>query len=337
MSSEVYQDSHYIYAGQDGTPWHGVGTQRNGRMTIEDVARFNPRFAETPVLCRLWYGDPSKPNASGTGSTERKDCGDLRAIVSPSNGYLFGTASKDYKPRSYVDIFRRVFGWVEQLGAHVSGAALLQGGRRAFIMARCPSLDFTVGGEDKHEFWLPIFSGHDGKTGIHGFGTTVRVVCANTVRAGMEEAGENGALVSIAHTGNVDGKLASASETLGQLVQVRDAYERAMGTLLAKQLTAADTRETLSTLFPGDSGRAENAKLAVERLARSGRGNVRYAGTAYALLQGVTDYVDHEAVKTSSGDVNERRFLYATTGAGAQLKRDALQLLLNGSPVKVAA
>ncbi len=40
-------------------------------------------------------------------------------------------------------------------------------------------------------------------------------------------------------------------------------------------------------------------------------------GTAYGLLQAVSDYVDHERMQDATA---EKRFLYQTAGAGASLK-----------------
>lgn len=321
MSHEIEQSEDYVYARADGLPWHGLGVQRSERMTLADVVAALPRMAETPVLCRVFYRD-----VSNHGERVAKECGSKRAIVYPSDGTYIGMATSAYQPKAFSEAFRQAFGWVESLGAWVSGAALLRGGSRAFIMARVPSLDFAVGA-DQHAMWLSVFAGSDGETGIYPHVTMVREVCANTVAAGLSEARKNGRGASIAHHGNVDAKLAEASVALSQIASVRDAYQRACARLLDRCLSATEEQEILKELIAGDSARAENARGAITRLARVGAGNSRYRGTAYALFQGVTDYVDHEAVRTSKGDVNERRFLYGTEGAGATLKARALTLL----------
>lgn len=319
MSHEIESSEHYHYALEDGLPWHGLGIQRRGRMTLDDVVAALPRMAETPVLRPLYYH--AKPG-------ELADCGKRRAIVYPSDGQLIGIATTGYQPRSFVEAFRTAFGWLEALGATVSGAALLRGGSRAFILARVPSLGFTVAGDDRHAFWLSVFAGSDGVTGIYPHGTIVREVCANTVAAGLDDAKGRGAFYSVAHHGNVDAKLAEAGAALAKLAEVRDAYQRACDTLTARKLADAALGDFLGELSPGDTGRAKNVREGIRYLTLHGKGNAPYRGTAYAAFQGVTDFVDHAAVKTSAGDVNERRFLYATEGAGAQLKGRALQLLL---------
>jgi len=329
MAHEIEQSTDYHYALEDGLPWHGLGIQRRQRMTLDDVIQALPRMAETPVLCRVFYSDP-------TNRIEARDCGSKRAIVYPSDGTYIGMATDGYRPKAFAEAFEQAFGWVDALGAHVSGAALLRGGSRAFIMARCPDLGFNVDG-DKHSMWLSVFAGSDGQTGIYPHATFVREVCANTVAAGVAEAKGNGRAFSIAHHGNVNAKLAEASVALGQLTEVRDAYAKACEVLLARAVSRAAQVEFAKALVPGDSSRAENARGSILRLAYSGRGNPRVAGTAYALWQGVTDYVDHHAVQSSKGDVNERRFLYAVEGAGADLKRRALALLTQPAPDRLAA
>lgn len=318
MAHEIEQRTDYHYASEDGLPWHGLGVQRRKRMTLADVVEALPRMAETPVLRPALYRDRDG---------DLRVCDSKCAIVYPSDDKYIGMATTGYQPKAFADAFDKVFGWVDSLGAWVSGAALLRGGSRAFIVARIPGLDFEVGG-DEHHMWLSVFAGSDGCTGIYPMGTLVRTVCANTALAGIQEAKAAGRGFSVAHHGDVDAKLAEASTALSQLSQVRDAYGRACATLIAKALSDAAAKDVLGTLVEGDSSRAENTRDSIIRLARYGKGNARFRGTAYALWQGVTDHVDHQAVKTSAGDVNERRFLYAAEGAGAALKARALDMLL---------
>lgn len=332
MSHEILSNDHYVYALADGLPWHGLGIQRASRMTLDEVVKALPRMGETPTLCRIFYQNPSAPlGADGKRVRMPMECDSKRAIVYPSDGTYIGMATTTYQPKSFADAFQRAFGWVESLGAWVSGAALLRGGSRAFIMARLPALDFTVE-EDKHAVWLSVFAGSDGITGIYPHATFVREVCANTVGAGIEESKAAGRCISIAHHGNVNAKLAEASVALGQIKEVRDAYGNACAKLLDKAINASEEKEVVKALIDGDSTRSENARADILRLAHFGRGNARYQGTAYALFQGVTDYADHNAVKTSKGDVNERRFLYSVEGAGADLKARALELLTETAP-----
>lgn len=323
MSHEIESNEHYVYALADGLPWHGLGIQQAERMTLEDVVRLLPRMAETPMLRRVFYQDPS----AAAGEKAPMECGNMRAIVYPSDGTFIGMATSQYQPKAFAEAFKKAFGWIESLGAWVSGAALLRGGSRAFIMARIPEMDFTVE-NDKHVMWLSVFAGSDGKTGIYPHATMVREVCANTVGAGLAESKKAGRCISIAHHGNVDAKLAEASATLAQLDEVRQAYGKACERLLDATMTATEEAAFVNELIVGDSTRAENAREKILENAHFGRGNRAYAGTAYAMFQGVTDYVDHDAVQTSKGDVNERRFLYAMEGAGAAMKAKAMTLLL---------
>lgn len=322
MSSEIEQNEHYVYARPDGLPWHGLGIQESRRMTLEEVIGRLPRMAEVPILCRVFYRDPSIVEKTA------RECDSKRAIVYPSDGRYIGMATAQYQPRAFADAFRQAFGWVESLGAWVSGAALLRGGSRAFIMARLPDQDFNIG-SDAHTLWLSVFAGSDGVTGIYPHATFVREVCANTVGQGLAESKASGRARSIAHHGNVDFKLAEASVALGQLTEVRAQYQRAGETMLAKSMSRMDMIDVIDELVPGESGRASNVREAILRLAHTGKGNrqIDVQGTAYALFQGVTDFTDHEAVRTSKGDVRERRFLYAMEGAGAELKQRALDLL----------
>lgn len=326
MSHEIEANEHYVYALADGLPWHGLGVQRTERMTLADVVAALPRMAETPILCRVFYRDPSN-----TAERVAKECDSKRAIVYPSDGTYIGMATESYQPKAFAEAFERAFGWVEQLGAWVSGAALLRGGSRAFIMARIPGLDFTVE-NDTHVMWLSVFAGSDGQTGIYPHATCVREVCANTVGMGLREAKNSGRARSIAHHGNVDAKLAEASVALAQLTEVRDAYGKACEKLLDRAMTESEERDFVEELIEGNSSRAANARNSIRHLAHFGRGNREYQGTAYAMWQGVTDYVDHDAVKTSKGDVNERRFLYSVEGAGSQLKAQAFKLLSELAP-----
>src|SRR5207247_859162 len=113
-----------------------------------------------------------------------------------------------------------------------------------------------------------------------------------------------------------------------------DEYQRNMTALLSLRLDSEARKEVVGKLVNLDTTRGQNAARRIIHLADYGRGNEPHRGTAYALFQGVTDYVDHERSPTAAAD---KRFESVTLASGAALKMEALQLLLSRTPVPVAA
>ena len=172
---------------------------------------------------------------------------------------------------------------------------------------------------------------HDGTGCMRAFPTAVRVVCNNTLNVAL--GGRRDGVV-IRHTGDTAGKIKQQAGVLAQTLGMFDEYQRQMERLLSVGLDFEARKEVVGKLVNLDTTRGQNAARRIIHLADYGRGNEPHRGTAYALFQGVTDYVDHERSASSAAD---KRFESVTLASGAALKMEALQILLDRAKVPVAA
>jgi phage/plasmid-like protein (TIGR03299 family) len=227
--------------------------------------------------------------------------------------------------RDAFETFGHLFGDAAVL--HTAGS--LRGGRIVWGLAEFP--DRFIVGDDEHRRFLLVTTRHDGSGCMRAFPTAVRVVCNNTLNVALGSTRDG---VVIRHTGDTTAKIAEQSKVLATTLGMFDEYQRNMERLLSVRLDSEARKEVVGKLVNLDTGRGRNAADRIVYLADYGRGNAAYRGTAYALFQGVTDYVDHERTPSQSA---ERRFESAALTSGASMKLDVLALLLQRAPVAVAA
>jgi len=310
-----------MYAGD--TPWHGLGTPVPSNVSWSEAIRaagLDWDVAKRRAFVQSFNAAPREKRPV--------ECAEFRALVRKSDDRVFAMVTDRYAPiqnRGAFQLFGELFGDAAVL--HTAGS--LRGGRIVWGLAEFPER-FTVA-DDEHRRFLLVTTRHDGTGCMRAFPTAVRVVCNNTLNVALGARGDG---VVIRHTGDVNAKIATQSKVLAQTLEMFDEYRRNAERLIAVNVTPADRKDVLAELFNPDTTRGRNAASRVAYLADYGHGNGRYAGSAYALFQGLTDYVDHERSPSATPD---KRFESTTLASGAALKIEALQLLLNRAPMPVAA
>jgi phage/plasmid-like protein (TIGR03299 family) len=320
------------YAGE--TPWHRYGDVWQPGWTIDDWirrSRINFEVVAVPAYAAAWpSGEPKL--IEGCYFNRRSDTGgllgkqtftDQRKEVQPDTIARFVNAFVSEDAR-----FR-----MEVMGAIKSGAQIWATARFAH------GQDLIVAGE-AHQSFLIARTGFDGTLATHIYMTMVRAVCSNTLAAGWDPS----AMVTVRHNKMFDPK--AAREQLAKLASQVDLY-KAVGDALAANEMA---RTEVSTLFKSLldikldakkedlSTRKANQFDAMARAYETTVHEGAERGKAWAALQAVTRYVDHD--RTSRGgngeSEGEKRFASAQFGTGDALKGRAMALLLPRIKDKVA-
>jgi phage/plasmid-like protein (TIGR03299 family) len=183
-----------------------------------------------------------------------------------------------------------------------TGGCLAQG-RKVWMLARLDE-PIELPGDGSVTFpFLGITSSHDGKASCAARLTTVRIVCANTFGAAEAEGERTGAVFSFSHRGDWRSRLGEAREALNFARREARVYVEAMTELLGIAITPRQEQLFLQQFIPSPpdgivSDRvAKNiteARMAVLGFLESptveGAG---IRGTAYALVQGAGEYLDH--------------------------------------------
>lgn len=249
-----------------------------------------------------------------------------RAIKRADSGAILGVVGKAYEPVQNADMF----GWLRNV-AGVNAATVMRAGERdggatVWALAQIPDLDISIG-KDISQGQMLFTTSHDGGGAVRIQPFMLRQVCTNGLR--MMAAGTmKGTLstgYSVRHTSGVHDSLRSIADayarTLKDFSATREAYvamaeKRASADTLAALINAAwpvkaeaDETERASTM-------RRNREFAINRIHRSYTCQVEgTAGSVFAALQAVTEYVDHDATKKDDSTFGSAYF-----GAGDEAK-----------------
>ena len=300
------------------TPWHGLGAQLQPGASIEEwtaAARLGYTVLESPVL----YESPASTELQRWPMRKvlhRSDTGAPLAVV--SDGY------RVVQPAEVMDFFRRLG---ELGGFELETAGALSDGRRVWALARVSDGADVVDGDTVRPYLL-FGTSYDGTMATVAKFTDIRVVCNNTV---VRALGEGNGSVRVLHSERFD-----ADEVRLQLGIVASSWERFLvqsRALAGVPMSGTEADEFVKALLePYHSGRLEiqdtRAYKRVLQLfngAAIGADIPGVAGTRWAMLNAVTQLVDHERGRSDSTRLESAWF-----GTGAAMKQRAVDLLAEG-------
>ena len=219
-------------------------------------------------------------------------------ITSPPSGKipatLLGIVGNRYRIVQNREAFDFLDGLLQDGVMRYESAGALRGGRIVWLLARLPSVDTIAEGDDTLRYVL-FNTSHDGSASIHAIPTSVRVVCANTLR--IATAGD----IGFRHTANVASKLEFAKKYLSQFDEKFTLFRDKARTLATRRYSPDDAKGYIETLFPPvkEIGRSrsirENKVNAVRANFRNSRQSIpSIKGTWWSLFNAVTEAVDHE-------------------------------------------
>lgn len=298
--------------------WHGLGT----------VVDHAPDSSEMLKLAGLdWQVIADQPHTSdmqpitGWKCTMRADTREVLGMVSEKYQILQNAAAFDFLDGLQQDGVIRY----ESAGA-------LNGGKRVWVLARMPSVDHIAAGDDLLRYAL-FTTSHDGTSQVMVTPTSVRVVCANTLRMAIS----GGALCRFKHTSNMQSRLSQAHRMISQFDAAFTDFTEKGRALVAKQCNVTQLREYMEKLFPTPEteGRALTirtnwAKQVLTRFdSRDTNALASIRGTYWAALNAVTETTDHAGVWRGEGNERaENRFASTMLGVDAEWKETALSTAL---------
>lgn len=321
MAHEINHTSRGASAAFAITPaWHGLGAVIAHVMTWEEIykaALLDYEVAKVPL-----FADGKQIQSHV--ATKRMDTGEILGVV-----------GNDYQIVQNRDVFSFADTLIGNLnGAHYESAGALRKGERVWVLARIPDADITIGGQDKHLSYLLGLTSHDGSLADQYKLVQTRVVCANTLAVALRE---KGAFARFKHTTRIEERKALTAQVSGSIVANAKELEARLNRLSHIQLRKETFAGILDRLFPATaagSGRRDKIVLKIMDLFETNDANAfpDQRGTAYNLLNAVTNYADHErGIRTSEqkGGASEayQRAENAMFGGGLKLKESALAVI----------
>lgn len=297
-------------------PWHGLGQRLTEGADIETWQReagLSYEIEETVVKYETKAG--KLRSYGGRVVMHRSDTGDPLGLV--SNRY------KVVQPRQVLEFFRNL---CDQRGYVLETAGVLFNGAKYWALARTPH-EAVLRGKDKLGAYLLLASSCDGSTKTLAKYVNTRVVCNNTIEIALGERQQ--LAVCVPHSTVFD-----AEDVQVELGLIEAAWQETVEVCQGLSRRAVKVDEAIKYLVSlvGDPAKPLEQQQQAPVLAEMMRsftassaigGELASArGTAWGLVNVVTEYVDHKR-----GRLVDRRLdnAFFNTDGGAALKVRAFE------------
>lgn len=320
----------------NGTPWHGLGHRLAPHQPLQVWARsagMDWRIEESEVRFL-------------TDDAESKGLGTIHAF--PHQKVLYRSDTKAplsvvsnryqvVQPGEILEFYRDL---TEVGGFELETAGVLKEGRKFWALARTGQSATLKGRDDVHGYLL-LATACDGTLATIAQFTSIRVVCNNTLAIAL---GQGQGAVKVPHRSEFNAQAVkrqlgiAISSWDGFMTRMKalaerkvskdqaDAYFKRVLTYTSTSPNGVSTTGTTNSRTTDTPERItavnDRALKAVQRLyAGQGRGSelASAAGTAWGLVNGVTEFIDHHRRARS----DDHRLDAAWFGAGAVLKQRA--------------
>lgn len=312
---EVHEDGTAAFFSARVPAWHSLGTITDGALTADEaikVAQLDWTVTKTtdpiaaPVMGENGIDLVTMPNKFLTYRAHPKS-GELEAL---------GVVGKNYVVVQNAESFGFLNYMTDEFGAVFETAGSLHGGRKVFVSMKMPKT-MLIGGHDAVELYLLAWNSHDGMSGFNVVATPQRVVCQNTLTAGIRNAKSSW---SIRHTGDVQRQVTQARETLGLTFAYADEFQKQANALIDQQFTADEFDRLVASLVKApkdatdrqqEAAKATRASIATYWTAPT---QANIAGTKWAAYNAITEWADWEK-PAKNGDAGRATRVVADLGA----------------------
>jgi len=303
------------YTGEE--PWHGLGNKLAPKQPLETWAKaagmnWQIESAEVRFVA-------AHDNALGSihAFPEQKVLyrSDTKAPLS-----VVSARYQVVQPMEILNFYRDL---TEVGGFQLETAGVLKEGRKLWALARTGQ-SATLKGTDEVNGYLLLATACDGSLATTAEFTSVRVVCNNTLQIAL---GDSATAIKVHHRSQFDAQ--AVKRQLGIAISSWDAFMARTKAFAERKVSdaAAETFFRRVLTYP-TTNQADRDTIAVNERAikavaqlYAGRGKgadlASASGTAWGLLNAVTEYVDHHRRARS----DDHRRDAAWFGAGATLKQ----------------
>lgn len=316
----AHQIKQMAYVGD--APWHGLGSKLTDNQPIEVWQReagMNWHIQESPVYFKKGSADEHDAQPY----VEQK-------VLFRSDSLLpLSVVSQRYQvvqPREVLEFYRDL---TEMFGYRLETAGVLKEGRKFWALARTGH-STALKGNDVVDSYILLATSCDGTLATTATPTAVRVVCNNTLSIALNGTSQ---AVKVPHSTRFNA--VAVKRQLGLAVSDWETFMYGMKTLADRKVTPTEASDYIARVItdiaelstmPAKVTNLRALKRVTELYEGRGMGSELPAarGTAWGLLNAVTQYVDHERRARNS----EFRVDSAWFGQGAAVKQRALDFAL---------
>lgn len=294
------------------TPWHGLGTRVKEAPSSKDAliyAGLDWKVIQEPVYTE------SQELIEG-----------YKANVRDSDRRVLGVVTDRYKVIQNEEAFAFTDALLGE-GVRYETAGSLQGGKKVWMLARMPH-EYIITGERISPYLL-FSNTHDGSGAIKVALTPIRVVCNNTLNLALSTAKRSWSMI---HTGDIQGKLQEAKDTLLLADRYMDSLGKEFENLRMKSMTDKQVMEYIEVLLPVEEDGTMKQKRNIEHLREDLK--MRYfdapdlqdvGKNAYRFINAVSDFATHAQPLRKTANYKEN--LFARTVEGNPMIDKAYQMV----------
>lgn len=298
----------------DAVPWHGLGNPLTPLQPIEIWQReagMDWQIKETDVLYSVSGGD----------GIHLKSNLESKVLFRSDTFNPLSVVSKRYKvvqPAEVLEFYRDL---VSAGGFELETAGVLKGGKKLWALAKTGQ-ETILRGNDRVKAYLLLATSCDGTLCTTAQFTSVRVVCSNTLQLAV---GDSGGAVKVPHSTEFDPQ--QVKQALGLGLSTWETFVTDMRQLAERKINKFEAMNYLINVL-GDRTASLNEQPNTKAIQNvyalySGEGKgsdlLSASGTAWGLLNGVTEYVDqHRRARSPDHRIDSAWF-----GPGAAIKEKA--------------
>lgn len=293
-------------------PWHGLGQELAPNMPIEEwEIAAGMDWKIVPKAMQYSFGD------------EMKTYEGQKVLTRSDTGAALSTVSAKYKivqPKEVLNFFSDI---VSEAGLRLDTAGVLFGGTRFWAMAKANELILPNG--DKFNGNVLLTTSCDGSIATTAAFVATRVVCNNTLSVALHKEAFNKVKVSHRMTFNPE----AIKSQMGLIDDAWESFKENIYSLRSLKLTDKDAVQIVQQIIAKDlTSITEAEQRQIGKInslyVGKGMGASTCYGTAYGLLNAVTEHVDHHGSQH-----NDSSKLWNTFhGKGAELKVEVYNELL---------
>lgn len=312
MSHEINATDKFGEVRENGKrAWHGLGVE------IPDGIGAQEGFEQIGLGWRTTLA-PMYASVMGLEGIQSIEIPTRKAQFRTDTMELLGVVSDQYRPLENMDLAKFADTLVDAGGGKVvvETAGSLHNGRRVFACVKLPE-QVRATEEDVMDQYVLVSNGHGGHASFACYPTSVRVVCANTLRWSESDVSRG---LRFFHLGSMEDKLANAKVALGTAMAENQRFQEQVTALVGLNLSPIRMKDLATVIYDQCFGKiANDLEIASRTLLIKKReetvgswlSNVEddrqtlrgIEGSGWALYNAISQYHDHE--RGRFGDIGE--------------------------------
>jgi phage/plasmid-like protein (TIGR03299 family) len=204
-------------------PWHGLGVNIESATDSANALRLSGTD---------WKMRKEQNFYKGSDGTMRESIGSFSVVRNDTDAVL-GTVGRVYQLFQNSEGFEFLDSVIGEFGAKYEAAGSLHGGKTVFMLVHLPQQAFDVTSQDRVEPYAIFTNCNDGSGAAKCYPTSVRVVCANTLRVSAKDRKKG---ISLRHSGKLAAQVTEAQTALGMTVRGLDEFRENAAVLAATKV-----------------------------------------------------------------------------------------------------